>query len=618
MNTTLTEKLSRVPDTPGVYLMKDADGTVIYVGKARSLKKRLASYFKASGPADTKTGVLVGKINTFDTILTATEKEALILEETLIKRHRPRYNVILKDDKRYPSLRLDITHPWPNLTVVRKIRKDGAMYFGPYSSALAVRETLNLINKTFRLRKCKNRDMATRTRPCLHYQMGRCMGPCCLAVDPAAYRGIVQEVVLFLKGRTRELIDRVRQRMATEAGLQNFESAATLRDQMFALEKTLERQVAVTNDFSDRDVLATARSERLTVITVMRVRTGSLVGSRNFDLSPSPADDAEILSSFIRQYYAAIAFIPPSVLVSHLPEDVDLLDRWLSEQKGNRVRLHRPMRGEKVRLMALAGQNAANALKEHTEALRGASALLGRLADRLGMDRPPRRIECVDNSNTAGTAPVSSLVVFVNGRAEKSAYRTYKIRTVAGPDDYATMAEVLQRRFRTGWSGNLPDLLMMDGGRGQLNIAVAVLKEMGLDGAFLVAGIAKKDEARGEPQDRIYLPGRTNPVNFTRDADLLLFLQRIRDEAHRFAIAYHRKLRGRAAVRSALDGIAGIGPKRKTALLKHFGDVEGIRAASVHELEKLPGMNRKLADDLKKALQGSMEPGINRSLPESA
>lgn len=602
MNQRLSEKLSMVPDAPGVYLMKDAQGTVIYVGKARSLKKRLGSYFRASGPSDIKTGVMVGKIDAFETILTASEKEALILEETLIKRHRPRYNVILKDDKRYPSLRLDTTHPWPNLTVVRKIRNDGARYFGPYASAQAVRETLNLINKTFRLRKCKNREMATRTRPCLHHQMDRCLAPCCLPVDSEAYRETVREVTLFLRGRTRDLVLQIRRRMEKAAAAQDFEAAATLRDRMFALERTLERQVVVTNDFVDRDVLVTARSEVLTVVTVMSVRGGSLVGSRHFDGPPSPGDDGEILSSFIRQYYESVPFIPSSVLMGDLPEETALLESWLGERKGRRVHLHRPRRGEKFRLLQLARQNAANALEERLEARTGERELLTRLQKHLAMERLPRRIECIDNSNTAGTAPVSARVVFVDGRAEKSAYRTYGIETVTGPDDYATMAEVLRRRFRDMASEPLPDLMLIDGGRGQLSTAVSVLGEMGFDGRFTVAGIAKKDEARGEPLDRIFLPGRVNPVQFGRDGDLLLFLQRIRDEAHRFAIAFHRKRRGRAAIRSALDNIAGIGPKRKAMLLARYGHVDAIRHAAVEEIADLPGMTPRLAQNLKDGL----------------
>ena len=492
---------------------------------------------------------------------------------------------------------------------MRKIQKDGAIYFGPYASAMAVRETLSLINKTFKLRKCKNREMATRTRPCLHHQMGRCLAPCCLEVDPGTYQEAVREVILFLKGRTRELMGRIRQRMEAAAEAQDFESAAGFRDQMFALEKTLERQVVVANDFSHRDILAVARGEELTVITVLGVRSGAVVGSRHFDTAPSPAQDGEILSSFIRQYYAKVPFIPRSILISQMPEDAALLDAWLSEQKGKQVHLHQPRRGEKVRLLELGIQNANNALKERTEALQGATALLGRLEKRLSMDRPPLRIECIDNSNTAGTEPVSALVVFVGARAEKNAYRRYKIKTVDGPDDYATMAEVLGRRFRSGaGEESLPDLLMVDGGRGQLNIAVAVLGQLGLDGAFAVAGIAKKDERRGEVRDRIFLPGRINPVNFGRDGDLLLFLQRIRDEAHRFAITFHRKRRGRAAVRSALDGIAGIGPKKKAMLLGRFGDVKGIRAASVEDLQSLPGISLELAENVKKALASDSPP----------
>jgi excinuclease ABC subunit C len=612
MKRKLTEKLVLTPDSPGVYLMKDADGAVIYVGKARSLKKRLASYFRPTGSVDLKTGVLVGKIDTFDTILTANEKEALLLEETLIKRHRPRYNVVLKDDKRYPSLRFDITHPWPDLRIIRKTKNDGALYFGPFSSAHAVRSTLNLINKTFKLRKCKNREMQTRTRPCLHHQMQRCWAPCCLDVSPEAYRGVVQEVILFLKGRTPGLIREIRTQMKALADAFEFEKAAELRDKIFALEKTLERQVAVTNDFVDRDVLATVRADALGVVTVMRVRGGSLMGSQNYEIPPSLAMDTEVFSSFVRQYYRYSHRIPREILVPHLPEDAALLEDWLSEKKEKRVRMRWPRRGKKVLLIQLAEQNAQIALKEKIEAGKGAMALLGRLERRLKLKRLPRRIECFDNSNISGTAPVASQVVFVDGRAEKKSYRTYKIRTVYGPDDYASMAEVLRRRFSPDRTAPQPqpDLLLVDGGRGQLNIALAVLEEMALAGRFAVAGIAKKDEHRGEDQDRIYLPGRANPVNFGRDGDLLLFLQKIRDEAHRSAINFHRKRRTRSAMGSALDTIAGIGPKRKVLLLRHYGSIKKIRAASAEEMAGLPGMSRKAADAVRTALKENGRRGL--------
>ncbi len=599
----LHEKLAGVTGDPGVYLMKDVDGLVIYVGKARNLKKRLVSYFKPVGQMDIKTGVLSKKISSFETIITRTEKEALILESNLIKKYRPRYNVVLKDDKRYPSLRLDLNHPYPNLTIVRKTPDDGAMYFGPFASAYSVRQSLKFINKTFKLRKCKNREFTNRTRPCLHHQMGACLGPCCLEIDRKQYTQMVKEVILFLNGRTPQLIRTVEKQMETAATSQAFERAARLRDKMFALKKTLERQLAVTTDFQDRDVLAIARSAEISLITLLFIRGGYLLGSRDAEFSLTLSTDAELFRTFIRQYYEANPFVPGEILVPAHLEDKILLEEWLAEIKGRKVIIHRPQRGQKVKLLALASQNAGNRLKERIAQMATHRDLLVRVGKNLKMDILPGRIECFDNSNISGTSAVAGMVVFNNGAADKSAYRKYKIKTVVQQDDYAYMAEVLGRRYGRGkGSEPFPDLLIVDGGKGQLNIAVSIMRQLGIEGRFEIIGIAKKDETRGETQDKIYAPGRANPLTLDRKGDVLLFLQRIRDEAHRFAIQFHRKRRTTTTLRSKLDDIDGIGKKRKTALLKHFGGIRQIRSATVDELAALPGMNRRAAEAVKKAL----------------
>ncbi|MDY6793380.1 MAG: excinuclease ABC subunit UvrC [Thermodesulfobacteriota bacterium] len=595
----IKDQLSRVSSGPGVYLMKDTAGTIIYIGKARNLKKRLASYFIKPVQPDIKTSVLVKKIERFDTIVTISEKEALILESNLIKRYKPRYNVFLKDDKRYPSIRLDTTHPYPNLTIVRKIKKDGSMYFGPFVSSAAVQQTLKMINKTFKLRKCHTSDFKTRTRPCLNSQMQRCLAPCCNDIDRDVYGEIVREVILFLKGSTCDLIQKVKKEMISAADNQDYETATMLRDKMFALEKTVEKQVVVSTDFIDRDVIGIAGSHELTLITVLIVRGGVLVGTRNFVFCETLSSHAETIGIFIRQYYEKEPFIPQEILTPMLVEDSALIEEWLKSIKGKKVSILWPRRGEKAKLMAMADRNADIGLKEEMASLSADRKILARLQKKIKINRLPKRIECFDNSNISGKEPVAGMVVFENGKSKKSAYRRYAINTVSKHNDYAYMNEVLRRRYGKGEKSKpFPDLLVVDGGKGQLNIAVSVVKDLNLEGRFDIIGIAKKDEKRGEVQDKIYKPGRVNPVNFAKQGDLLLFLQRVRDEAHRFAISFHRKRRGKTSMRSVLDTIPGIGKKRKQILLRHFKSITKIRSASIEELSAVPGISYKTAESV--------------------
>jgi excinuclease ABC subunit C len=592
----LAEKVHRVSIGPGVYLMKDDRDKVIYVGKAMNLRKRLASYFISASPKDIKTGVLISNIIDFETILTATEKEALILESNLIKQYRPRYNVILKDDKRYPSLYLDLKKPFPNIAVVRKIKKDGGLYFGPYSSGQAVKETIKIINKTFKMRKCKTRTPPKRTRPCLNFQMGACHGPCCGNISEADYREIVNEVVLFLKGKTPDLIRKMRSDMTASAETHDYEKAAEIRDRIFSLERTLEKQVAATTDFMDRDVLALA-SEGTSVITLLTIRGGFLRGTRTFYFDQTLASESELMESFIRQYYENLPFIPPEILVSIPLGSSLILEEFLGHIKGKKVSIRVPQRGEKKRLVEMATSNAITSLTDRKTTDAAMDVLLHRLQKRMGLRRFPRHIECFDNSNIMGASPVAAMVAFKYGKPEKSLYRKYNIRDVEGPDDYASMKEILHRRFRDAQSPeSLPDLLLVDGGRGQLNIAVEVLRELALTDVFDIAAIAKKDEKKGEFSDKVYKPHRANPINFGNEQDLLLFLQRIRDESHRFAVTFHRQKRKASFIESELDGIPGIGKTRKQLLLKYFGSFKKIRAASLEELSKLPGMDIKTAE----------------------
>jgi excinuclease ABC subunit C len=565
--------------------MKGKNGEIIYVGKAVNLKKRVASYFSRQEAHGAKTAILVSQIEEIETVVTATEKEALILESNLIKRHRPRYNVVLKDDKRYPSLRINRKNIFPKIEIVRKTPKDGALYFGPFSSAHAVRQTVKFINKTFPLRKCSDRTLANRHRPCIHHQMHQCLAPCCLGVDPKAYQEVIKEVILFLKGRTPELIKRTRLRMYEASEREDFETAAKLRDRMIALEKTVERQVSITTDFIDRDVLGLSGNSDFRIVTVMTLRRGVLQGVRHFELIHAAPEGGELIAQFMGQYYLRSQKIPAEIFVPNLPENVAMIEDALSEKKKKRVRIHLPVRGEKRRLLDMAAVNSQNVLRERLQKATAESQILDGLRKKLCMDRLPKRIECFDNSNLSGTNPVSAMVVFIDGRPYKAGYRKYAIQSVHSPDDYASMAEVLTRRYKKIDDRNpQPDLLLVDGGKGQVNIAISVLEKIGVNGRFTVAGIAKKDEKKQETDDKIYLPKRANPVNFGFDGRLLLMLQQIRDEAHRFAITYQRKRRTKKTVQSVLDRVPGGRTETKSCLAETF-----------REYKKNPGSHHRRA-----------------------
>jgi excinuclease ABC subunit C len=599
----LARHVGSAPAQPGVYLFKNDRGRVLYVGKARNIRKRLQSYFQSRRPHDAKTRVLLKNITGYETIITGTEKEALILESNLIKRHRPRYNVVLKDDKRYPALRLNTNQPFANLNVVRKIKNDGALYFGPYASAGAVRQTLKFIHKTFKLRKCRTRTFQNRTRPCLNYQMGLCLGPCCMDVKQEVYQSVVNEVIAFLRGRTPALIQKVKQEMLAAAQSHEFEKAAALRDKMFALGKTLERQVSVTTDFKDRDVIGIVIEESASAAAMLRVRGGYLLGSRQFNFATAAGSKENQMGAVLSQFYTLQQRVPQQILVSHLPRDVALIETQLSEIRQGRVHILAPQRGEKARLVKMALENARKTLQESLLAEAENMEMLVRLQKRLGMERLPTRIECFDNSNMAGTQPVSAMSVFEKGLPQPEAYRRYRIRLKGKPDDYAYMAEVLNRRFnKENDTTPKPDLLLLDGGKGQLNVAVAVLESLQQHQDVAVAAIAKKDKNIGETLDKIYLPGRSNPVRFGKDMDLLLFLQRIRDDAHRLAVTYQRKRRSAHGLTSTLDAVPGVGPRRKALLLKEFGSIRRIASAAVADLSALPGISSALAETIKQTL----------------
>lgn len=602
---TLDQKIRAIPPRTGVYLMKDARGDVIYAGKAKNLRNRIRNYFQGT---DTRAMVpfLVSRVRDLDFVVTNTEKEAFLLENTLIKEHRPRYNVIFRDDKTYFSLRLDARQEFPAFQLVRKTRKDGARYFGPYPSGMAAKETLKYLHRLFPLRTCKDREFKTRRRPCIEYEIRNCVGPCVGLVGREEYRKFIDDAVLFLEGRETKLLDLLKKRMAEAAENLEFEEAARLRDQIAAVETTVEKQRMVSADFKDQDVFGLYREEDQVQVCILRIREGKTLGTKKFPPVRTAAADAEVLSSLLRQYYDGELFIPAEVVIPEAVEDGDVLAEWLSEKRGKKVDLIIPHRGPRRDLVAIARQNAEDLFKAERAVRMDEEAAMALLRDKLHLHRLPRRIECVDISNLGGELPVGSLVSFKDGKPDKPGYRLFHVRGVEGPDDYASMHEVLRRRFEN--RQELPDLLMVDGGRGQVSMAVKVLRELGighLDVIGLAKGSAPGDTPGGErrrpsmkEQDHVYLAGRKDPVTIAKYPAALLLLQRIRDEAHRFAITHHRRRMEKRDSRSLLDEIPGVGTAKKKALLLHFGDIGSLRKAAPEELEKVSGITPKLAREI--------------------
>ncbi len=599
----ILEKYRQIPHSPGVYLMKDAGGKTIYVGKAKDLKKRLSSYFIKKDHHDPKTLVLLEMIRDFEVIITSSGHEAFILESNLIKEYAPKYNVILKDGKNYPLLRVDMNEDYPAIMRVRKIKNDHALYFGPYSSSLSVNRTLNQIQRLFKLRKCKNTQFRNRSRPCLNYQIKACLGLCCNKVSSEDYKKQVQAAILFLKGRSKEVKEELKTRMTAYAATLEYEKAAQVRDTLAAIENIMERQVVVSPDMKDRDIIAFAWNRGVMVITVMVVRSGYLIDTVHYPFDLGFKEPDELLSAFLDDYYENLGVLPSSILLIRDIENRALLEDRLSEKKQNRVSIHIPVRGEKMRLLEMAEVNAAQELEKRLLKEDEERASVFMLKDLLGMDRLPGCIECFDNSNLSGKDPVSAMVVFKDGRPHKEGYRKFIIRDMDTPDDYAAMFKVLSRRFsKEPAKMQFPDLLLVDGGKGQLGMALSVLKELEIENQFMVAGLAKKDVIKGEDHDKIYIPGRSNPLNTSNAIKALYLLQRVRDEAHRFAITFQRNRREKRAGLSFLDDIPGIGPKKKKALLMHFKGITKMKAASVEEIAALSGMTQTLAEKLLQAL----------------
>ena len=612
----LRDKLDALPTKPGVYLMKDSNGTILYVGKAINLRARVRSYFHASAGHGPKVQRLVAGIDDIDFIVTASELEALILESNLIKRHKPKYNVRLKDDKRYPYIKITWQEDYPKPIIVRRMERDGARYFGPFTAAWAVQQTLHTLRRVFPYLTCNRTITGEDERACIYLDIGLCLGPCVGAVDKDEYRTMIDGLSRFLEGKSDEIVSDLEAKMEAASEQWAFEEAAVYRDQLNAIQRVVERQKIVSAAMADQDVLAFARADGDACVQVFFIRHGRLIGREYFVLDGTAEEtDNEIVSSFVKQFYDDAAYVPPEILLPHEIDEALVIQDWLRSRRGNKVVLKVPRRGQKRDLVKMASENASETLS-HLRAQwlidegKQASAL-AELQENLGLQSPPNRIECYDISTTQGVATTGAMVVFVKGVPRKSDYRRFKIRTVEGTDDYASMREMLRRRFRrlgdpelqaseetgekkTSWD-LLPDLLVVDGGKGQLNAALEVLDEFSLRDAVSVVGLAKQEE-------EVFVPGQSDPLRLPRTSDGLYLMQRVRDEAHRFAITYHRNLRSRQTITSQLDGVPGIGPKRRSALLKHFGSIEAIRSATVEELEAVPSMTRKAAEQLKASL----------------
>ena len=603
----LKEKVAELPKAPGVYIFRGTQGEVLYVGKASSLRARVRSYFQAERNLPYKVRRLVREIADLEVIETASAAEALILEDALIKKHRPRFNVRLRDDKRYPYLKIT-KERFPRVQVVRRRGEDGARYFGPYTSSKSMRRVLKLAHKLFPIRTC-NLDLDARRldRPCLLYHIGRCSGPCAGLVSEEEYRRYVEGAALLFQGRVDEVIEALKEEMAQAAAEERFEHAAHLRDQVRALERIRERQVVALPEPVDLDAIGIAVEGERGYGMVLIVRGGRLIGREGFALKlPAETSPAEALEEFLDQYYTRATAFPQEVLLPEEIEDAEGLSLYLSGRRGGKVRVHVPRRGERRELVEMAQRNAQLSLKRAAAEELPEEEVLEELAEALGLSVRPWRIEAFDISNLKGQEATGSMVVFVGGCPRRDAYRRFRVRISGKPDDYAMMYEVLSRRLSHGLAelsdpavakgrfSDLPDLILVDGGKGQLSVALRALEEHGLTG-IEVAALAKREEL-------VYVPGRAEPIRLPRDSPALKLLQRIRDEAHRFAIEYHRRLRGRRALASLLDSVEGIGPKRRELLLRRFGSLEGLRRASLEELLSVPGLPRAVAERLYKAL----------------
>ena len=626
-------QVQALPEKPGVYIMRDVRGDVVYIGKARRLRDRVRSYFGSARSLEPKVYALAQQVQTIEHVVTNTEAEALHLEATLVKRHQPVYNVRLKDDKHYPYLKVDVQNPWPRVTITRRVGDDGARYFGPYASAGSVRRTLDVVKKLFPWRSCTKEITGTDPRPCLDYYIKRCIAPCTAFCTPEEYRDVIDQTILFLEGRSNEVKQHLRSEMERASDTLNFERAAQIRDQLAAVERVTERQQMATTTPVDADVFALARQDDEACVQAFFVRGTVVADTDSFMLDGTQdASDKEILGAFVAQFYESATYVPRTVLLSAVPKDREDLEAMLRSRRGTVVELHAPERGEKRALVATAEENAREALRMHhvrwVADRDKTEAALSMLQEELDIPTRPERIECYDISTIQGTNTVASMVVFKHGQPANQQYRRFRIKTVEGQDDFASMREVLTRRFKkiaerrraeltqaqsaeatdipadvpagetpagepSPWD-EVPDLVIIDGGKGQLGAALDVMRNLGLRDVP-VCGLAKQ-------QEELFVADLADSIMLPRNSEALYLVQRIRDEAHRFAITYHRQLRGKSATQSVLDGVPGIGPKRKRALLKKFGSLKEIREASVDEIAATVGFTRRLAETVKRSI----------------
>lgn len=604
------QKLASLPAAPGVYVFKDHSGAVLYVGKARSLRSRVRSYF-AAGSSDDRFFIasLQHELGDLTTVVVGNQKEAALLENELIKQHQPRYNVKLRDDKDFLSIKIDPSERWPRLRVVRRPKPDGARYYGPYDSATSARQTLRQINRYFRLRTCKEGDFRSRTRPCLQYQIKRCPAPCVMDVSRDEYLAQVDLVGLFLDGRHDELSEDLDKRMRSAATDLRFEEAATYRDQLRSVERARTTQRIAKVARKDQDVFGVHRAGEQAEVAVLRVRGGHLNHVRTFALKRMSLPDDELLSSFLGEYYQVAGQIPDEVLLPVRVEATTGIEEWLGDERGKKVKLVVPQRGPRVRLLEMARENAEHAYREKARQKEDLDERLAQIQRRLRLPKLPRRIECVDISHLGGEDTVAAITALENGELDKSRYRSFKLKRVRGGDDFAAMHEVLSRRFRrgrdaeTGWE--LPDLFVVDGGKGQLNVATAVLSDLGVTD-LPVVGLAKERSAGGEKTvvERVFLPGQKNAIQLPARSPSRYFLARVRDEAHRTSNRLREKVGKRRRMKSGLDDVPGVGPKTKKALLKHFGTLKAMRAATLSEL-RAGGANKKQAEALYRRFHGA-------------
>ncbi|HEY78237.1 MAG TPA: excinuclease ABC subunit UvrC [Dehalococcoidia bacterium] len=598
-NSVITEQLDNMPTGPGVYLMKNTQGDILYVGKAASLRHRVRSYFAPGQKLTPKLERMVAQVNDIDFFLTASEHEALILELNLIKRHHPPYNVRLKDDKTFPYLKIDTAEDWPRVQVTRRLLEDGARYFGPFASARSLRQTLKVIRRVFPFRSCSRNITGRDSRPCLEYYVNNCLAPCIGAVSSEEYNKVIKDLILFLEGKQESVLRKLENEMQQTAEALNFEKAAILRDQVQAARDVIEGQKIAIKLSGEQDVIALASDRDQTCAQVFFIRGGKLIGRESFTLRGTRYEEPQIImTSFVKQFYDSSPYIPPRLLLQYPLEDRAIVEDWLQGKRGSRVRILVPQRGSKKQLVDIAVENARQGLEQSRikQQKTVLEAALTEIQKELELPAVPARIEGYDISNIQGTAAAGSMVVFEQGRPKPAHYRRFRIKTVSGANDYAMLQEVLQRRFKravdaaNGWAIR-PDLVLIDGGKGQLNAARTVMEAAGIP-SVPVASLAKEDEA-------IFLPRRARPIILPRQSPGLQLLQRVRDEAHRFALGYHHQRHTRETFASVLDSVPGIGAKRKHALLRRFGSIQAIRDASVAELAATGGMNQGLAEKIK-------------------